>query len=60
RESEVLELMAEGLSTKEIAERLGMSVKTASSHRSSVLGKLSVHDTVSAVRWAIRHGCIKP
>jgi DNA-binding NarL/FixJ family response regulator len=60
REIQVLQHMAEGLSTKEIASTLRVSFKTAASHRSRILGKLGVHETVSAVRWAIRIGLIQP
>jgi DNA-binding NarL/FixJ family response regulator len=60
REREVLCLMAEGLTTKSIARELGIGFKTARSHRSSILTKLSVGTTVAAVRWAIREGMIEP
>jgi DNA-binding NarL/FixJ family response regulator len=59
RELEVLRLLAEGLTTKQVAWRLGVAFKTAASHRSSVLTKVGVHETVSAVRWAIRSGLIE-
>jgi DNA-binding NarL/FixJ family response regulator len=58
REMQVLRLMADGLSTKEIAVQLGITFKTAASHRSRILSKLGVHETVSAVRWAIRNSLI--
>ncbi len=60
REIQVLRLMGEGLSTKEIANALKVTFKTAASHRSRVLSKLGVHETISAVRWAIRSGLIQP
>jgi DNA-binding NarL/FixJ family response regulator len=60
RELTVLKLMADGLSTKEISRALGVSFKTAATHRVHILGKLGVHETVSAVRWAIRAGLIEP
>jgi DNA-binding NarL/FixJ family response regulator len=60
RELEVLRLMADGLSTKEIAARLEVSFKTAACHRYRVLQKLCVETTVSAVRWAIRQGIVEP
>ncbi len=53
-------MMADGLSTKDIASRLNVSFKTAATHRANVLGKLGVHETVSAVRWAIRSGIVEP
>lgn len=60
REIEVLKLMAEGLTTKEIAQLLNIAFKTASSHRANILSKLGCHETVSAVRWAIRTGLVEP
>jgi len=60
RELEVLRLMAEGLTTKCIADRLSVRFKTAACHRSRVLQKLGVESTVSAVRWAIRQGIVEP
>jgi len=60
REIEVLRLLAEGLSTKQTAARLGITFKTAACHRSVILSKLGVHETVSAVRWAIRAGVVEP
>lgn len=60
RERQVLVLIAEGKSTKEAAARLGISYKTADSHRSRILEKLGVHETASMVRYAIRAGLIAP
>jgi DNA-binding NarL/FixJ family response regulator len=60
RELQVLHLLADGLSTKQVASTLKVSFKTAASHRSRILAKLRVHETVSAVRWAIRAGIIEP
>jgi PAS domain S-box-containing protein len=60
RERQVLMLIAEGHSTKEAALRLGISYKTADSHRSRILEKLGVHETASMVRYAIRAGLIAP
>jgi DNA-binding NarL/FixJ family response regulator len=59
REVEVLKLLSEGLSTKQTAARLGITFKTAACHRSVILSKLDVHETVSAVRWAIRSGIVE-
>jgi len=59
RERQVLVLIAEGKSTKEAAARLGISYKTADSHRSRILEKLGVHETASMVRYAIRAGLIQ-
>ena len=60
REREVLQLVAEGKTTKEVAAVLGISVKTAESHRSRIMEKLDIHETASLVRYAIRLGVIQP
>jgi DNA-binding NarL/FixJ family response regulator len=60
REREVLQLVAEGKTTKEIAELLGTSVKTAESHRFRIMRKLEIHQTAGLVRYAIRQGLIQP
>jgi len=59
RERQVLVLIAGGKSTKEAALALGISYKTADSHRSRILEKLNVHETASMVRYAIRAGLIE-
>jgi PAS domain S-box-containing protein len=59
RERQVLVLIAGGKSTKEAAVQLGISYKTADSHRSRILEKLGVHETASMVRYAIRAGLIE-
>jgi DNA-binding NarL/FixJ family response regulator len=59
RELEVLHLMADGLTTKAIGARLGVTFKTAACHRGRILQKLGVDSTVTAVRWAIREGLIQ-
>jgi PAS domain S-box-containing protein len=59
RERQVLVLIAAGRSTKEAAQQLGISYKTADSHRSRILEKLGVHETASMVRYAIRAGLIE-
>jgi len=56
RERQVLQLIAEGSSTKDIAARLGISAKTVESHRSKLMRKLDIHDTAGLVRYAIRRG----
>ncbi|MBZ5583931.1 MAG: LuxR C-terminal-related transcriptional regulator [Acidobacteriia bacterium] len=58
REVQVLLLLADGLSSREVAAKLAISFKTATSHRNNILIKLGVHDTVLAVRWAIRNGLV--
>lgn len=60
RERQVLQLIAEGKTTKEIATVLGISVKTAEWHRSKIMEKLDIHDTAGLVRYAIRQGLIQP
>ncbi len=58
REREVLHLSAEGLTNNEIANRLGISVRTAETHRSNVMHKLDVHTQADLTRYAIRRGII--
>ena len=60
REREVLQLVAEGQKTREVARALGISVKTAESHRSRIMEKLDIHETAGLVRYAIRRGLIEP
>ena len=59
RERQVLQLVGEGRSTKDIAIQLGISVKTAESHRARLMKKLDIHETASLVRYAIRRGLIQ-
>jgi DNA-binding NarL/FixJ family response regulator len=56
RQVEVLRLIARGLSTKEIAQRLDLSVKTVDSHRSNLMNQLDIHEVAGLVRYAIRTG----
>lgn len=58
RQIEVLKLVAEGHRTRDIAKRLGLSVKTVESHRGEIMKRLGIHDVVSVVRYAIRVGLI--
>ena len=60
RERQVLQLVGEGKSTKDVAAQLGISVKTAESHRARLMRKLDIHETASLVRYAIRRGLIQP
>jgi len=55
REREVLKLVAEGASTKEVAKRLGISTKTAQVHRDNLRQKLELGSTAELVRYAIKH-----
>jgi two-component system, NarL family, response regulator NreC len=58
RERQVLQLIAEGKSTKQIALLLGISAKTAESHRTRLMQKLDIHETASLVRYAVRRGIV--
>ncbi len=60
REREVLQMIAEGKSTKEIAAALSLSAKTIETHRSRLMTKLDIHETAGLVRYAIRKGFIQP
>jgi DNA-binding NarL/FixJ family response regulator len=60
RELEVLKLIAEGSSSKEIAAMLVLSIKTVERHRANILGKLGMRDRVELTRYAIRRGLIEP
>jgi len=59
RERQVLQLVAEGRTTKEVASSLGVTAKTAECYRSRLKVKLGIHDTAGLVRYAIRHGLIQ-
>lgn len=58
RQREVMRLIAEGLTTRDIGARLGLSAKTADTHRTEVMKRLGVHDVVSLVKYAIRLGLV--
>jgi DNA-binding NarL/FixJ family response regulator len=60
RERQVLQLVGEGKSSKEVANFLGISIKTAESHRCRIMQKLDIHETASLVRYAIRRGLVQP
>ncbi len=60
REREVLRLLAEGNTNKQVATRLGISAKTAETHRARIISKLELHGVSSLVRYAIRHRIIEP
>src|SRR6266581_2425619 len=59
RERQVLQLIAEGRSTKDVASLLGISVKTAESHRTRLMQKLDIHETATLVRYAVRRGLVQ-
>ncbi|PJA58670.1 MAG: DNA-binding response regulator, partial [Rhodocyclales bacterium CG_4_9_14_3_um_filter_68_10] len=58
RQREVLQAIAEGESTKQIAFRLGLSPKTVETHRAMLMSRLGVREVAGLVRWAIRNGVI--
>jgi DNA-binding CsgD family transcriptional regulator len=58
REREILQLIAESHSTREIATRLEISVKTAENHRTNLMRKLNLHNVASLTRYAINNGLI--
>jgi DNA-binding NarL/FixJ family response regulator len=60
REREIVQLIAEGKSNKEVAEALGISIRTAETHRASILRKLNLDSVASLVRYAIRNKLIDP
>jgi DNA-binding NarL/FixJ family response regulator len=60
REREVLHLIADGLSAKEIASDLGISTKTVEAHRTSLMRKLGTRKATELVRYALRHGLVEP
>jgi len=59
REREVLQMIAEGHSTKEIAQKLGLSVKTVDNHRTNMMRKLDLHNVASITRYAMQNGLIE-
>jgi DNA-binding NarL/FixJ family response regulator len=60
RQKEVVSLIARGVTTKAIARRLGISVKTVEAHRAQLMERLEIRDVVGLVRYAIRTGLIDP
>jgi DNA-binding NarL/FixJ family response regulator len=60
RERQVLQLIAEGKTTKEVASALEISVKTAETYRTRIMEKLDIHETASLVRYAVRRGIVQP
>ncbi len=56
KEREVLQLIAEGITTKEISVRLGVAIKTAETHRTNLMRKLNLHSIAALTRYAIREG----
>ena len=60
REREILQLLAENKSNKEVANRLGISVRTVETHRRSIMQKLDANSIVELVHYAIRNGIVQP
>jgi DNA-binding NarL/FixJ family response regulator len=60
REREILQLLAEGKSSKEVAVSLGISIKTAETHRANIMRKLEIHNVSELVRYAVRNQIIEP
>jgi DNA-binding NarL/FixJ family response regulator len=60
REEEIIKLVAEGYSSKRIAETLTISVKTVDRHRANILGKLGMRDRLELTKYAIRVGLVEP
>ena len=60
RQREILQLIAEGHTTKDIAQRLNVSGKTVETHRSQLMERLDIHDVPGLVRFAMRVGLIQP
>jgi DNA-binding NarL/FixJ family response regulator len=60
RERQVLQLVAEGRRSKEIADVLGITTKTAEAHRANIMDKLGIHETAGLVRYAVKFGFVPP
>ena len=60
REREIVQLVGEGRSTKELADKLGISPKTAETHRTNIMRKLNLHSVSEVVRYAIRNKLVEP
>ena len=60
RQREILQLVAEGKSSKEVAVLLDLSIKTVESHRGQIMERLGIHDVTGLVRFAIRVGLVSP
>jgi DNA-binding NarL/FixJ family response regulator len=60
REREVVQLIVEGMTNKEMASHLGLSVKTIEAHRTAMMKKLDLHGVADLIRWAMRNGLVLP
>jgi two-component system response regulator NreC len=59
REQEILELVSQGLTNQQIAQKLFISSRTIDTHRTNIMHKIGVHDVAHLVRYAIEHGSVK-
>lgn len=59
REREVIQLLAEGKTSKEVAVTLNLSVKTAETHRTNLMRKLGLHSVADLTRYAVRNGIVQ-
>lgn len=59
REREILQLIAEGNTSKEVAARLGITVKTVEAHRANIMNKLDLHSASQLVRYAVRNNIVQ-
>lgn len=59
RERQILQLIAESRTNRDIGERLKISIKTVQTHRANLMNKLDIHDQTTLVKYAIRHGLVK-
>ena len=59
RELEVARLVSEGFQSKEIADRLALSVRTVEKHRANIMDKIGVREVASLVRWCVQSGIVK-
>jgi len=60
REVEILQLLAEGKTAKEVASALGIATKTSDTHRTNIMRKLNLHSVAELVRYAIRNKIVEP
>jgi DNA-binding NarL/FixJ family response regulator len=60
RERQIIQLVAEAKSTKEVASRLGISIKTVEAHRTNIMRKLHLHSVTELIRYAIRNDIVQP
>jgi DNA-binding NarL/FixJ family response regulator len=60
REREIVQLLAEGKSNKEVAQMLNISIKTAETHRTNIMNKLDLRSITELVRYAVRNNIVEP